>query len=109
MFVCSIFNFFVKKCYSPQVRSWGVYSTLNVLDKSFKPTNVGATSAPEGGYEDKGIIAKDVKIEKTDVCLIAYRNKIEFQGSYINTSESNYFCENNYYFIQNGSKWENFN
>ena len=60
--------------------------------------------------KDSGIIiAKDVKIEKTDVCLIAYRNKIEFQGSYINTSASNYFCENNYYFIHNGSKWENFN
>ena len=60
--------------------------------------------------KDSGIIiAKNVKINKTDVCLIAYRNKIEYQGSYINTSESNYFCENNYYFIQKGSKWVSLN
>ena len=36
-------------------------------------------------------------------------NKIEYQGSYIKTSKSNYFCENNYYFIQKGSKWVSLN
>ena len=39
------------------------YSTLNVLAKGFKPTNVGATSAPEGGYEKTGLVAKDVNLE----------------------------------------------
>ena len=98
-----IINAYLEKCMDKAVSSGEISQTI--IEKIEITNSFFGLAAKDSGI----IVAKNVKINKTDVCLIAYRNKIEYQGGYINTSKSNYFCENNYYFIQKGSKWVSLN
>ena len=98
-----IVNADVKKCVDKGVSS-SEFSQVIIEKINITDSHVGLAA------KDSGIIiAKKVNIENTDLCLLSYRNKIEYQGSYIGTYEDSYFCENKNYFIQTGSKWENFN
>ena len=53
------------------------------------------------------IFAENVSISKSDLCLFAYRSKYEYQSSIINTKKKKYHCDNNTFFIQKGSVWNN--
>ena len=53
------------------------------------------------------IIAENVSISMSDLCLFAYRSKYEYQSSIINTQKKKYYCDNNTSFIQKGSVWNN--
>lgn len=93
----------VKNCEDKGVSS-SEFSRVTIEKINIMDSHVGLAA------KDSGIIiAKEANIKNTDLCLLSYRNKIEYQGSYISTSKNNYSCENENYFIQNGSKWENFN
>lgn len=53
------------------------------------------------------IIAENVSISMSDLCLFVYRSKYEYQSSIINTKKTKYYCDNNTSFIQKGSVWNN--
>ena len=93
----------VKNCEDKGVSS-SEFSQVEIEKINIIDSHVGLAAKDSGV-----IIAKEANIKNTDLCLLSYRNKIEYQGSYIKTSKNNYSCENENYFIQNGSKWENFN
>ena len=98
-----IINAYLKKCGDKAVSS-GEFSETFIENIEITNSRYGLAAK-----DSSSIIAKNVKIENTDICLIAYRLKKEYQGAYIGTFENNYFCENNNYFIHKGSKWESFN
>ena len=53
------------------------------------------------------IIADNVTISNSDLCLFAYRSKYEYQSSLIVTKKNKYYCDNKTYFVQKGSLWNN--
>ena len=53
------------------------------------------------------IIADNVTITNSDLCLFVYRSKYAYQSSLIVTNKKKYYCDNKTFFIQKGSLWNN--
>ena len=53
------------------------------------------------------IVAKNVAIKNSDLCLFAYRSKYEYQSSLIVTNKNKFHCDNKTFFVQKGSLWNN--
>jgi len=89
------------KCNDRAVSS-GEHANTNLIDSEISFAKVGLAAK-----DSSTIIAEKVFLKKVELCILSFRQNINYSGSFIKTGSEDFFCDNNTYQIDKFSQWLN--